>query len=174
MKVSKLGPQAISRVAFLSVMIALWVRNQNSLRQHTVGATCKATYCWRQYLSYPAAWTPRSGGGAGTSFSDALFCFWRICLICCWGVYKQWEVSQLSNHKVSRGMQSKSCLGTPWAWEVSIVVKHVLLRISFGVMTMVEKSSRDYIEWYPQNTKRMNLVSRYQHIMIFRHCDLMI
>ena len=60
----------------------------------------------------------------------------------------------------------KSCLETPWGRDMSIFVKHVFLRRSLGFTTTLEKSVADYVEWCFQNTKRMNVGSRYEHIMI--------
>ena len=57
--------------------------------------------------------------------------------------------------------------GPPEARDMTTFVKRLfLLQRSFGVMTMVEKSIKNYIGWYTQNAKRMNVGSRYQHIMI--------
>ena len=50
--------------------------------------------------------------------------------------------------------------------DVSIFVKHKSLQKSVGIMNMAENSIENYIEWYSQNTKRMNVGSRVQHIMI--------
>ena len=47
----------------------------------------------------------------------------------------------------------------------------ISLQRSFGVITIAEKSIENYIEWCSQNTKRMNVGSRYQH-RIFQDTSL--
>ena len=60
------------------------------------------------------------------------------------------------------------------ARDMSIFVKHVFLQRPVGVMTMVEKSVKHYMEWWSQDTKRMNIGARYEHIMILCYYDIMI
>ena len=49
---------------------------------------------------------------------------------------------------------------------MSTFVKHVFLNRSFGVITTGAKSVETYVEWCFQNTKRTNVGSRYEHIVI--------
>ena len=38
---------------------------------------------------------------------------------------------------------------------------------------MVEKSVKNYIEWYSQNTKRLNFGQRYEDIIVIADSDIM-
>ena len=75
------------------------------------------------------------------------------------GVYKHREVSHFFRCEISYGMHSKSYLRTPWGSSYEHICNNIyLLQRLNWVITMVDKSVKNYIERCSTTTARPNTI----------------
>ena len=70
------------------------------------------------------------------------------------------------SHEFQEGCAENHVWGLLGSGDMATLVKHVFLHRAFGVRTTVEKTVGNYVEWCFQNTKGMNVGSRYEPSMI--------
>ena len=147
--------------------------------------TCRGPISWRLFLFH----------FLGTHMLHMMFVFCKrvlaqivhiVCLLL-WGaisftyllfhflrVYRPWNVALVFVPTFGVECTQHHVWRPPEARDMTTFVNRVFVQRSLGVMTMVEKSIKHYIEWCSRNTKRLNIGSRYKHITILCYCDIRI